>query len=206
MANVGILAFGSLRVDPGTEISPLIVDRIPTMTPFPVEFGRISATRGGAPTVAPHRKGGSVEAEILVLQNEVTLAVAKDLLWRRETQREGSDLRYRRSSSQNAVLVRDKPGFGRMKHVLYTDFNAKGKMRVISPQALARAAIDSVARAPTDKDGISYLVGLVTAGVATPLTEEYAAETLACTDTSTLPDALEAVRRRTKGAGPRGES
>ena len=91
-----------------------------------------------------------------------------------------------------------------MKHVLYTDFNSKGKMRVISPQALARAAIDSVALAPTDKDGISYLNDCMADGVATPQTESYAAEILVRTDTSTLLDAFEAVRRRTKGAGSRG--
>ena len=51
---VGILAYGSLIADPGVEIGPLIVRRIDTLTPFPVEYARFSATRGGRPTAVPH--------------------------------------------------------------------------------------------------------------------------------------------------------
>lgn len=52
---VGILAYGSLISDPGTEICAVIMRRIPTMTPFPVEYGRFSATRGALPPSFPTR-------------------------------------------------------------------------------------------------------------------------------------------------------
>jgi len=49
---IGILAFGSLIQDPGPELEPRIVMRIKTLTPFPVEYARISrTTRGGCRTV-----------------------------------------------------------------------------------------------------------------------------------------------------------
>jgi hypothetical protein len=50
MGGIGILAYGLLIFDPGIEIEPLIVQRITTLTPFPVEYARISRTRDGAPT------------------------------------------------------------------------------------------------------------------------------------------------------------
>src|SRR5262249_52648561 len=50
---IGILAYGSLINDPGVEIEPLIVERISTRTPFPVEYARLSKSRGGGPTVVP---------------------------------------------------------------------------------------------------------------------------------------------------------
>ena len=66
---VGIIAFGSLIDDPGTELEAAIVGRKPgVMTPFRVEFARSSVKRGGAPTLVPVTKGGSpVPATILVL-------------------------------------------------------------------------------------------------------------------------------------------
>jgi len=54
MSGIGILAYGSLIIDPGPEIGPLIVRRITTVTPFVVEYARLSRTRGGAPTLVPH--------------------------------------------------------------------------------------------------------------------------------------------------------
>ena len=52
---VGILAFGSLIHDPGSELKPKIAMRTRGMTPFGVEYGRYSSkTRGGAPTLVPH--------------------------------------------------------------------------------------------------------------------------------------------------------
>ncbi len=83
MRGVGILAYGSLISDPGIEIHPQIVRRVPTTTPFPVEYARISEKRGGAPTVVPHSSGNPVKAEVLVLSDSVLLAEAANLLWRR---------------------------------------------------------------------------------------------------------------------------
>ncbi len=105
MKGVGILAYGSLISDPGIKIGPQIARRVPTTTPFPVEYARLSATtRGGAPTVVPHSSGNPVIAEVLVLSDSVQLAEAKNLLWRRETRKEHSGQLYRESNSPNAVV------------------------------------------------------------------------------------------------------
>jgi hypothetical protein len=191
---VGILAYGSLIADPGVEIDPLIVGRIETVTPFPVEYARLSATRGGAPTAVPHSRGHPVKAKVLVLADMVSLGEARSLLWRRETRNEGSGKAYRESQSANAVVVRDLPGFCGLAHVLHTDFNPEGKMSEPNPESLARASIDSVGRAAPGKDGISYLIGLLAAGIETDLTSRYVAEILSRIGASDLAGALRALR------------
>lgn len=196
MTSVGILAYGSLISDPGVEITPLIVRRLPATTPFPVEYARLSRSRGGAPTVVPHSSGCPVKAEVLVLSDSVSLADAKSLLWRRETRNEGSDRTYRGSTSPNAVLVRDEPGLCGLSHVLYTDFNPGGKLSDPHPQALAEAAIGSVTKAPSGKDGISYLVDLINAGVETQLTPGYIKHILGLTGAASLGEALDSLKTR----------
>lgn len=83
MPAIGILAYGSLIDDPGVEIEPYIEARIQDIeTPFSIEFARSSATRDGAPTVVPVEDGGApVKAQILVLNNQIDLKNAEDLLW-----------------------------------------------------------------------------------------------------------------------------
>lgn len=188
--SIGILAYGSLIADPGAEIEPLIARRIATHTPFPVEFARLSSTRGGAPTVVPHSSGQPVRAEVLVLIDGVSLDETRSLLWRRETRKEGSGRAYPASGAANAVVIEDSPGFCGLEHVLYTDFNPRGKIPCPAPVALAEAAISSVGRAAPGKDGISYLLGLLEAGIETALTPQYTAEILARTGTSSLDEAL----------------
>lgn len=192
--SVGILAYGSLISDPGVEISLLIVRRIETETPFPVEYARISTTRAGAPTAVPHTSGHPVRAEVLVLRGTVSLDQARDLLWRRETRNEGSGKVYRESCGPNAVVVRDLPGFCGLEHVLYTDFNPEGKIADPDPESLATAAIVSVGRAKAGKDGISYLIDLLDAGVETAMTPRYVAAILSQAGTSDLVDALRFLR------------
>lgn len=201
-SSVGILAYGSLIADPGVEIGPLIVRRIETLTPFSVEFARFSATRGGAPTAVPHSSGKRVKAEVLVLLDEVALDEARNLLWRRETRNEGSARTYRETAQPNAVIVRDLPGAGGLAHVLYTDFNPEGKIAAPAPTSLADAAIASVGRAAPGKDGISYLIGLLSAGIETTLTPRYVAEILSRTGASDLDSALRRLRTTMK-EGPR---
>jgi hypothetical protein len=205
-SSVGILAYGSLIADPGVEIDPLIVRRIETLTPFPVEFGRISATRGGAPTVVPHASGKGVKAAVLVLVDGVAFDEARDLLWRRETRNEGSAKTYRDSAQPNAVIVRDLPGFCDLDHVLYTDFNPEGKIAAPDAPSLADAAITSVERTAPGKDGISYLIDLRQAGVETVLTTRYVAEILSRTDTSDLESALRRLRTFVKEESLDGQS
>ena len=81
---IGILAFESLTSDPGEEIAQSITMRIKTPTPFPVEYGRYSEKRGGAPILTRHESGAPVRSEILVLHDAVTVDEARNMLWRRE--------------------------------------------------------------------------------------------------------------------------
>jgi hypothetical protein len=198
-SSIGILAYGSLIKDPGIEIDPLIVRRVPSRTPFPVEYARLSETLGGAPTVAPHTRGDPVKAEVLVLADSVPVEKAKSLLWRRETRKEYSGQLYRESSSPKSVVIRDDVrGFCGLDHVLYTDFNPKGKCENPDPHSLACAAIRSVTKARPGEDGISYLMKLICVGVETTLTPRYVAEILALTGTGSLAEALELLSSQQK--------
>ena len=199
MNGLGILAYGSLRTDPGSEIGPLIARRVATQTPFAVEFARLSNTRGGAPTVVPVKSGVSVEAEILLLLDSVSVNAATDMLWRRETRREGTDLKYRGGQGQDAIVVKEWKDLGGVSCVLYTDFNENGKLdpSTLNPDTLAQAAIDSVRRAPPGKDGISYLRDMRSVGVRTALSIDYEASILARTGTKNLADALHAAKGTT---------
>jgi hypothetical protein len=74
---VGVLAFGSLINDPGDELKPRIIFRIKAQPQFTVEYGRYRGkTRGGAPTLVPHRSSSPVPAEILVLDNILLVGAA----------------------------------------------------------------------------------------------------------------------------------
>jgi hypothetical protein len=92
---IGILAFGSLRESPGKEICSYLEKRITGVkTPFRVEFCRESKKRKGAPTLVAHGAGGYVTAEVLVLKEGVSLEKAKDMLWRREIGKSGTNKKY----------------------------------------------------------------------------------------------------------------
>lgn len=197
---LGILAYGSLINDLGVEIEPLIVRRITTQTPFPAEYARLSQSRGGGPTVVPHQAGRSVRAEILVLRDGVSLAEAKDLLWRREVRKEGSGRRYSPGDGPNYVLVKDWPGYQGVAHVLYTDFPDARKMPTPTARLLAQAAVASVAKAPVGKDGISYLMQLNGSGVETPLSAEYGAQILRLTGAGSLAQAIDQLRADQRNA------
>ncbi len=185
---LAILAFGSLRYDPGF-IGKHIAFRIKTETPFLVEYGRLSNSRGGGPTLVPHDNGAKVEAELLVLPDDMQLNRARDLLWRRERRKEDSSESYSAGIGPNAVLVRETSESPWAETILYTDFNASGKV-TLSADALAKAAVDSVASAPENKDGISYLMSAMETGIQTPLTEEYRNAILHLTGVDSLADAL----------------
>jgi hypothetical protein len=194
--NVGILAFGSLIKDPGAELLQKIAMRIKTQTPFPVEYARISRTRGGAPTLVPHESGAPVSAEILVLDDDLFIADATDMLWRRERRLEGTGETYRRGTGENFVLVEEFHDDPCVATVLYTDFNPSGKVPHPTTADLARKAIESVAAAPEGMDGITFLMNAIRSGIETPLTADYKAEILKQTMTLTLEDALKEVKER----------
>ena len=191
---IGILAYGSLITDPGDEIAPLIRTRITTRTPFPVEYGRFSRTRGGAPTLVPVSEGAPVNAEILVLDDSDLIEAARDMLWRRERHKVGSGEQYKEGPPPNSVLVRVIHDDPRVETILYTDFHPEGKTTPRDPKALAAAAIASVARAEPGKDGITYLRDNITVGIHTPLTDAYRDNILKQSYATTLDDALEKAR------------
>lgn len=185
---IGILAYGSLGGDPGSEIGPLIVEKIEGVeTPFRVEFARTSRTRDGAPTLAPVSEGGAaVSASILVLQNFVSEHEATDMLWRRETRKEGSRQRYDPSSE---VTIRRLENFEGVGIVLYVEVRAN--ITDLNPRNLAELAIRS-ARSGADRsgrDGITYLMEVKSNGVETPLMPEYEREILRLAGAGTLESA-----------------
>jgi hypothetical protein len=181
--------------DPGAEIESRILMRIKTSTPFPVEYARYSGkTRGGAPTLVPHSAGGPVEAEILVLDDDVSASEAADMLWRRETRKVGLKDRYTEGTSDNSVLVKHITDSPCVSDVLHTDFNPGGKLERLSAEELATRAVQSVQSAAEGMDGISYLMANVAAGIKTPLTPAYEAEILRQTNTHSLEEALRALK------------
>ncbi len=94
--HLGILAYGSLIGEPGAEIGPVIARHIHNVqTPFRVEFAGKSRTRDCAPTLVPVGQGGAqVVAEILVLEDGVSVVSAVNMLWRRETRETDTSKEY----------------------------------------------------------------------------------------------------------------
>lgn len=189
---VGILAYGSLIGDPGAEIEPVIIARIPCYTPFPVEFARQSRSRESAPTLVPSAGGSSVKAQILVVALDVREAT--DRLYRREIHAVGSARCYVSPKRQNAdrVVVETLLDFEGLATVLYTNIGAN----IPHPTAtgLAQLAISSARTLGDGSDGISYLDNAMKAGIETPLTGAYAAEILRLSGGRDLGDAVARIR------------
>ena len=195
---IGIIAFGSLIDDPGEEIRGAEVERLTGVTtPFPVEFARTSSTRDGAPTLVPVQEGGApVVAQVIVLREGLTLEVARDILYRRETERVGRpDVRYRPDpEKRNQVYIEDSPDLAGLDYVLHTRISAN--IDPLTSATLVDLAIAS-ARGPsgeTGRDGITYLQRALINGIRTPLSEAYREGILKATGASDLIGALAAVR------------
>lgn len=203
MGEIGILAYGSLIDDPGCELQPLVRRRIRhVFTPFHVEFARLSSTRDYAPTLIPVEEGGShVGAQILLLNNNVSMDKAKDLLWRREThQKLSSRKHYREPCCRNAdqVVIRVLNNLAGVETVLYTKIGGNIDPEERTPGFLATKAIQS-AKSTTGaekKDGITYLLNAKRNGILTPMLPEYEREILRRTGTKNLEDAWEQARAR----------
>lgn len=178
-------------------MAPLIVERRNAMTPFNVEFARISKTRGLAPTLVPVEDGGaSVSCVVLVLDEAVSAREAESLLWRRETRATDVNQGYpgRQAGRRNAVIVDRLEPFAGLDVVLYTRIAANATH--MTPHELAEHALASV-RARPDKrvgDGVDYLIGVKAQGVITPKQPAYERAILAMTGTECLDDALRKVR------------
>lgn len=192
----GILAYGSLLSDPGTELEKLVVDRIEDVkTPFRVEFARACSCRDNAPTVAPVESGGSrVEGAILRADPSVSGHEVKDALWQRETREkrrkettnpDSRDLLIRRASSLEQAHDLDKVFFAHLK----------ANITPRTPEHLADLAIES-ARSEAGlrrEDGISYLLTIKENGISTPLLAPYEREILRKTQSPSLRAARQAL-------------
>lgn len=194
-ATIGILAYGSLIDQPGQEIAEATVRTLTDgiMTPFGIEFARTSQTRAGAPTLVPFDTGGArVSARIFVLN--VSEGEAADRLWRREINAVGSGRKYRPKDhpGPNDVIVQRSHAFPEVGTVLYTKIGAN--IETLTAERLAKLAIESAKKLRDGRDGISYLINAKRNGIKTPLSDAYEQEILRATQTTSLRDALDAVR------------
>lgn len=188
--SVGILAFGSTVEEPGTELAAAVTRRIEVQTPFSVEFARSSRTRDGAPTLVPVSEGGAhVRATILLLDDSVTVANARAMLYRRETGRP-NDI----SAGSRAAWIAELAGFAGIGTCLYTAFQPN--IRPLTAQKLAELAVRSAATAvgAERRDGISYLQQQKRRGLVTPLMPAYEEAVLARTGARDLDAAWERAR------------
>lgn len=200
MCHLGILAYGSLIEDPGKEIKPNIRREISGVeTPFCIEVARSSKKRDGAPTVVPVESGGArVLAKILVLEEKLSVETATDLLWRRETRNEGTDLHYKKPVNLNSdrMVVETLTDFGGVGIVLFTKLGPN--ITDLTPENLAELAIKSAENnaGKEGKDGISYLISLKRQGIVTPLMPAYEEAILVKTGTTSLEDALANIQSK----------
>jgi hypothetical protein len=190
---VGIIAFGSLIEDPGSELERVIerVDQI-VETPFRLEFARSSARRDGAPTLVPVRTGGAVvPAKVLVLSSEIDPELARDLLYRREVWwRTGPSATYRESGG-TWIAETPLPGLETAIYSAWPSNIPHPTAEKLSALAIASARRDAGAER---RDGISYLADALDRGLETPLSPDYQAAVLAATGSSSLEDAWRQVR------------
>ena len=116
------------------------------------------------------------------------------MLWRRERRKSDSGETYVEGTSPNSILVRHSGDSPCVSNVLYTDFHAVGKIDKLDARELATRAIESIQTAENGKDGISYLLSNLAAGIETPLTPAYKAEILRQTKTESLENALNSLK------------
>lgn len=170
---LAILAYGSLLYRLGPGLASVVVGSEPCRTPFPVEYGRASRRWGGGPVLVPHSRGGSVQGALLHLAEGVDLGTAAELL----AEREGLD-------GARGIVQVEMPGD---RLVLSASLPRNLPEPDMAPAALARRAVQSARR--SERNGVAYLRAAVGAGVATPLTEAYAAAVLELVGAASLADA-----------------
>jgi hypothetical protein len=189
------LAYGSLIDNPGYEIEIHEVERIKCVTPFKVEFSRLSSVRGGAPTLIPVSDGGNcVSAQIILLANDVSIDEAKSILYRRELNKVNSKDIYvhKTKPGKNTVEENTLNDFCNVESVLYTSI-ACNITETITPEFLASNAIKSILTSAGEekRDGIRYLRNAKKIGIMTLLTPDYEKQILLMTGMSTLDEAIQ---------------
>jgi len=191
---LGILAYGSLRVDLKKELEEATSKIIKNVeTPFEVEYARISAGRSNAPTLVPVPEGigRKVPALIIVLRDGISEQEAKNILYRRETGKIGEfEIEYDENvqwKKANPVLIKSLLNFCNLECVLYVDFKVKfdqilrkdlslnQKGRILANLAVASVSEQTYS---ASKDGIQYLADCIKLDILTPLTEIYKMEIL----------------------------
>ncbi len=190
---IGILAYGSLINEPGSEIAPLIIERISCVTPFNVEYARMSKSRDYAPTLIPiENEGAQVNGVILVLDKSISIEEAENMLWRREIREADTNKKYKKKANpgKDSVQVRTLENFEGINKVIYTSIASN--LGVNSPNILADLAIKSILNDAGDKqmDGIRYLLNAKSNGIVTPLSDEYEKNILEYTQTQSLEEAI----------------
>ncbi len=236
MGTIGILAYGSLIANPRREIekaahmaSPgdLLSATIPFETPFEVEYARKSTKRSGAPTLVPVPEGigKRVAGLIIVLQPDIDLSGAKDILYRREIDQVGDTSRkYNHDKQRNmedAVVIKEYGDHSSVDIVIYASLKPSPDLLDIlqdnslskgsKAHHLACAARDSIT-ADTYfrcRDGVRYLADVIRSGIDasidtnTLLTEAYRTEILKLANNA--PDLEEARFRIARDKGLIGE-
>lgn len=144
-------------------------------------------------------------AEILVLDESVTIDEARDMLWRRERRKVGTDETYAEGDSENSVLVRTVTHDACVANVHYTDFHDAGKLAEPTAADLAKRAIESVPKAEPEMDGITYLMRAMASGIETELTKDSRDEILKQTDTDSLTEARDWARTMNLSIAPRSQ-
>lgn len=188
---LGIIAYGSLITEPGVELEQHISEKIACVTPFKIEYARISSTRSNAPTLIPHKNGGAVQAIILVLDDNISIEEAKSMLWRRETRNSNGVYKHKNVPTVNTVVIETIEKWNGFDTVLYTSIgsNIKGD---ITAGKLSKYAVNSILSSAgrEKKDGIRYLQNAINAGILTPLTHVFTLGILEATQTNSLDDAV----------------
>lgn len=203
---IGILAYGSLIADPGSEIKELTHHVIADVeTPFAVEYARKSSTRVNAPTLVPveDKTAAPVKASIFVLNRESKINIAQDILYRRELHMVGNTNRKYKSPAipgVNSVQIKQIYNYCGIEMVLSTsigvnipeiindDISDEDKAQLLADLAIGSVTSDSFSK---KEDGIYYLDSAIKNGVITRLTDLYRNAILQKTE---YPSSLEDAR------------
>jgi hypothetical protein len=190
----GILAYGPVLADPGSEIESSLRYRIENQTtPFQVEFAYSDPRFAGAPTLArvPDGRGSFVHAQLLVIRPDADSWYATQILYRRLVGRVGDESVFfdedEQSQFRYPLWVKEMAELERIPNVVYA--HQKPNLHVVvtdgvSPRTrarvLARLAIQSLTpeTLAARQDGLQYLADAIRGGVHTPLTPLYVQELL----------------------------